>query len=154
MKALVLALALVSVSACARSRSIKAPVSGAVSRTYSDSAAYVFEVATYAVTDEGIGIMRTDPERQIVESDWVDVGSLRHVSPAAAEAVVGADRRVRFRFRAVPVAGGTQLIGEALIRPIGGGEFADRMVPRNHPAREVLIRMLDNASERLGKTRR
>ena len=61
--------------------------------------------------------------------------------------------RMRFRLRTAPIAGGTQLVGEALIRPTGGGEFADRMVPRNHPAREVLIRMLDNVSERLGKRR-
>jgi hypothetical protein len=77
--------------------------------------------------------MRTDPERQIVESDWVDVGSLRHVSPAAAEAVVGTDRRVRFRLRTAPVAGGTQLVGEALIRPIGGGEFAAAWCPAITP---------------------
>jgi hypothetical protein len=148
--ALVAALAAV---ACATPRGITRPVEGADTRTYPDSAKYVYEAATYAITDEGIGLRQADTKAQLVESNWVDVSTLHHISPQAAAVLAGGDRRVRFQFRAVPAAGGTQLVGEALIRPTGGGNYADEMAPPNHPAREVLSRMFDNVTERLDERR-
>ena len=122
-----------------------------VSRVYPDSARAVFDAATYAVTDEGIGLALVDQEQQFLESNWVDVSALRHVPPASTETVQGGDRMVRFQFRTERTGGGTRLVGEALVRPTGGGRYADQMAPASHPAREVLARMFEHVTERLGK---
>ena len=154
MKAAYLTLALVSIWACARPRNILEPVQGALSRTYADSARYVFDAAAYAVTDEGIGIVQHDRKRQYIESDWVDVATLR-VPIGADVPQFGSDRVVRFQLRTERILGATRLIGEAIVRQGGasGGRANDRMVPANHPARAVLLRMFARVDERLANER-
>jgi hypothetical protein len=143
-------LAIASAAGCARPRDIMQPVPGALVRTYADSAADVFEAASWAIIDEGIGITQQDKKRGYVESDWVDARSLR-VPIGADVPQTGSDRVVRFQLRIERTFGATRLVGEAVTRLTGqfGGRADDDMVPANHPARAVLERMFARVDERL-----
>jgi len=146
-----LALALAVAAGCARPRDILEPVEGALTYTFADSARFVLDAAAYAITDEGVDIGLLDRKRSVVESEWVDIGSVR--ATVSREGYMGADRVVLFRMRTRRVLGGTSLIGEAVYRPAGGGRALEQMVPRDHAAREVLVRMFGRVEDRLRRDR-
>ena len=148
--ALVLALCL-AVAACTRPRNILEPVEGALTYTFADSAPHVLDAASYAIIDEGVDIGLLDRKRSVVESEWVDIGSVR--ASVSREGYMGADRVVLFRLRTRRVLGGTSLIGDAVYRPAGGGRALEQMVPRDHAGREVLARMFTRVEERLRRDR-
>jgi hypothetical protein len=150
-RALLLLLCTGLLAACARPRDILEPVEGALSYTFPDSSRQVLDAAAYAITDEGVDIGQLDRKRSVIESQWVDIGSVR--ASVSREGYIGSDRNVLFRFRTRRVLGGTSLIGEVVYRPSGAGRASERMVPTDHAGREVLARMFVRVDERLRRER-
>ena len=142
---------LVLLAGCARPRDILEPVEGALDFTFPDSARQVLDAAAYAITDEGIEIGMLDRKRNVIESEWIDIGAVR--ASVSREGYFGSDRVVLFRFRTRRVLGGTSLIGEVVYRPTGAGKAQEQMVPRGHAGREVLTRMFSRVDERLRRNR-
>ena len=139
-------------AACARPRDIRQPVSGALAFTFPDSALRVIDAAIGAVTDEGVPLRFTDRKQMYVESDYVDIGSLR--ASTSREAYSSNERLVKFQFRAEPTFGATRLTGEVIYLPLGGQSRAmERMVPEQHAGREVLQRMFVRVNQRLQRER-
>ncbi|HUF30770.1 MAG TPA: hypothetical protein VMM77_08875 [Gemmatimonadaceae bacterium] len=146
------ALAVACVS-CVKQRDIFAPVPGAVQRTLPDTSINaVLDAAVKAITDRGLGIGRIDRKHGSVESDFVDIAALR--SDIDAGTAVGIERRIRFRFRAIPSFGSISLYGEAVYQ-LGdfGGRASERMVPDDHPARPVLAEMFNDIIDEVARVR-
>lgn len=143
--ALVIAAASLLTAACARTRLSRDPVPEAIEIVVRDTAGRVFAAAQRAISDEGIPVDQVDERAGFVSSRFVDVGALHVRSPT--DAYSGPEREVQFRFHVRPSlegdAGTTRLLGEAVYRPLGRELSRVAMVARDHPAREVLSRMLE-----------
>ncbi len=143
---------LVQAGSCVPPRRIEDPVPGAVQFSLPDSARYVLDAAAYAITDEGLSITQKDRTRMLVESGFVDIGTLRTRNDRSA--YVGPERVVKFRFRTRTTFGATNLIGEAVYRvDENAGRAGERMVPEGHAALEVLTRMFGRINARLSDER-
>jgi hypothetical protein len=146
-------LAVVASISCVRQRDIFAPVPGALQRTVPDtSVAVVLDAAALAITDLGLTVAQMDRDNGVVESAYVDITAVRtDIDPALAG---GIERNVRFRFRAIPSFGAISLYGEAVYM-LGdfGGRAAERMVPEQHPARQVLAEMLTSIEDRAAQAK-
>ncbi len=147
--AFVVTAALLVLGACIRQRDIFAPMPGAVEVTVNDtSIAEAVEASTLAITDEGLTVAMVDEEHGMVESEYVDITAVRtDIDPALAGAI---ERNVRFRFRAIPSFGSISIYGEAVYR-LGEveGRATERMVPESHPARPILMEMLQSIQDRM-----
>jgi hypothetical protein len=64
-----------------------------------------------------------------------------------------ADRTVKFRFRTRTTFGATNLIAEAIRKPLSGGAAMERMLPPTHPGHQVLRRILAQIDDRLASQR-
>ena len=137
--------------ACVKPRDITQPVPDALERLYPDSANYLLDAAVQSMIDEAMQIELEDRTRGLIESRYIDIGSLR--ATTSREGYPERERMVRFRFRTRSVLGGTQLIGEAVYRPIGGGSAMERMVRPDHAAREVLDRLYVRIDDQLQRSR-
>lgn len=146
-----LLLFLLLVAACSSPRSIRDPVEGAVVVTLPDSAALILDATVAALNDEPIQIALIDRDRGIIETDYIDLASVR--LPVNVGGEPQADRLVKFRFRTRNTFGATNLIAEAIRRPLSGGAAMERMLPPNHPAHYALQRVLRNIDARLTRTR-
>jgi len=134
--------------ACYRARDILEPVPGAMVAAFADSARDVIEAAAYAITDEGIPLRFYDRKGLYVQSEWIDLASVRTRRDPGG--YFGNERTVKFQFRARRVLGATELVGEAIHLPaVGEGRANERMVPEGHPGREVLQRLFAAAARRL-----
>ncbi|MDQ6887807.1 MAG: hypothetical protein M3068_10990 [Gemmatimonadota bacterium] len=143
---------LVQSGSCVSARRIDEAVPGALQFSFPDSARYVLDAAAYAITDEGLSITQKDATRMLVESGFVDIGTLRARSDRSA--YTGPDRMIKFRFRTRTTFGATILVGEAVYRPNeNAGRAGERMVPESHAAREVLTRMFAGVGTRLSDER-
>ena len=132
---------------CVRQRDIFAPVPGAIEQTLPDtSVEAAVSAAVQAITDLGVGVSQLDREQGMVESEYVDIAALR--SDVDAGTAIGIERNVRFRFRAIPSFGSISLYGEAVYQ-LGdfGGRASERMVPEAHPARQVLLEMMETIAD-------
>lgn len=138
-------------AACSSPRNIRDPVEGAVVVTLPDSAAPILDATVAALNDEPIQIALIDRERGVVETDYIDLASVR--LPVNVGNEPQADRLVKFRFRTRNTFGATNLIAEAIRRPLSGGAAMERMLPPSHPAHHVLQRVLRNVDERLTRVR-
>jgi len=147
--------ALATVGACVQPRNINEPIPGALEYTLPDSAGEVLRAVEASIVDEAIDIGLVDREKGLVESRYVDIGSVR--ATTSREGYSDDERNVRFRFFARPMLGGTTLYGEVVYRPVLGGMSTgnpagrgqERMVRADHAGREVLARIVARAEERL-----
>ena len=137
--------------ACVKPRDITQPVPDAVERLYPDSSRYLLDAAAQAMIDEAMLVELVDRDRGLIESRYIDIGALR--ASTSREGYPERERMVRFRFRTRSVLGGTQLVGEAVYRPIGGGSAMERMVRADHAAREVLDRLYIRIDDQLQRIR-
>ena len=147
----VVAFVLVGAAACVQPRDIRDPVDGAVVVTFPDSARLIFDATVAALNDEPIRISLTDRARGVIETDYIDLTSVRLSVNMAEEPM--ADRMVKFRFRTRTTLGATHLVAEAIRRPLSGGAAMERMLPPAHPAHQVLRRILGGVDERLASQR-
>ena len=138
-------------AACATPRNIRQPVDGAVAVTFPDSARPIFDATIAALRDEPIRIVLSDRASGVIETEYIDITSVRTSIDMSEEPM--ADRMVKFRFRTRTTLGATQLIAEAIRRPFSGGAAMERMLPPGHAARQVLNRVLANVDERLAAQR-
>ncbi len=95
------------------------------------------------LTAEGIEIQHMRPLEGYVESKWFDVGAGRTVSASSLDV----DSVVRFRFWTDPATPGMSLVvGEVarrrVIDPSQPEREIEQPVPADHPATELLQRML------------
>ncbi len=137
--------------ACVQPRDIRQPVDGAVVVTYPDSARPIFDATVAALNDEPIRIALTDRDKGVIETDYIDITSVRLSVNMAEEPM--ADRMVKFRFRTRTTLGATHLVAEAIRRPLSGGAAMERMLPPTHPGHQVLRRILGRVDERLAEQR-
>ena len=142
-----LAAAAVTVIGCASPRDIREPVEGAVVVTLPDSARWIYEATIDALNDEPIRIALTDRRAGLVETDYIDLSSVR--LSVNMEDLPMAERMVKFRFRTRTTFGATDLIAEVMGRRPGGGAANERMLPPGHPSRQVLMRLIEGIRERL-----
>lgn len=143
---LIMLAALVGTS-CVRQRDIFAPMPNAVQRTIPDTSVNaVLDAAVEAITDLGLSVAQVDREHGMVESEFVDITSVRtDLDPGMT---AGIERIIRFRFRAIPSFGAVSVFGEAVYQ-LGdvGGRASERMVSEQHPARTTLAEMLESIQD-------
>jgi hypothetical protein len=135
--------ALGGVGGCVAPHSINQPIPGALDTMIADSTGVVLDAAIKAIRDRGISIRLEDRKSGVVESEFIDIGLLRNdVDPSVLNSM---ERMIKFRFRAVPSFGATRLFSEAVYR-LGntGGRLNERMIPAEHPARQVLNEMVED----------
>ena len=146
------ALCSLAVLACVRGRRIGDPVPGAVQVVLQDSASVALAAFERAIVDEGVPIYVTDRDRSFVESQPIDVAALKTLGNP--DGLSDAERVVRFRFYVRRDLGATRVFGEALYQ-LGGADLRamQRMVPDDHPARQVLARMIEKAQRYLAESR-
>ena len=147
----VAALVALLAAACATPRNIRQPVDGAVVVTFPDSARPIFDATIAALRDEPIRIVLSDLASGVIETEYIDITSVRTSVDMSEEPM--ADRMVKFRFRTRTTLGATHLVAEAIRRPFSGGAAMERMLPPDHPARQVLNRVIANVDERLVEQR-
>ena len=92
---------------------------------------------------EGIEIQHIRPVEGYVESKWFDVGAWRAVSATS----LNTDSVVRFRFWSDPATPGSSLVVGEVVRhrvidPSQPERETEQSVPPDHPATELLQRML------------
>jgi hypothetical protein len=146
-------LALLTLASCVSQRDIFAPMPGALQRTIPDTSVNaVLDAAAQAITDRGLSVTQVDREHGMVESEYVDIAAVR--TDIDAGAAVGVERNVRFRFRAIPSFGSVSVYGEVVYQ-LGdfGGRATERMVPEDHPARPVLMEMLESIQDQAAQAK-
>lgn len=146
-----LALGAVAAIACVQPRDIREPVDGAVVVTFPDSARPIFDATVDALNDEPIRIALTDRAKGVIETDYIDLTSVRLSVNMSEEPM--ADRMVKFRFRTRTTLGATHLVAEAIRKPLSGGAAMERMLPPTHPGHQVLRRILGRVDEQLAAGR-
>ena len=146
-----LALAAVTALACVQPRDIREPVDGAVVVTFPDSARPIFDATVDAINDEPIRIALTDRAKGVIETDYIDLISVRLSVNMSEEPV--SDRMVKFRFRTRTTLGATHLVAEAIRKPLSGGAAMERMLPPTHPGHQVLRRILSRVDQQLAAER-
>ena len=146
-----LVLVTAAAGACVQPRDIREPVDGAVVVTFPDSARPIFDATVAALNDEPIRIALTDRPRGVIETDYIDLTSVRLSVNMSEEPM--ADRMVKFRFRTRTTLGATHLVAEAIRKPLSGGAAMERMLPPTHPGHQVLRRVLTRVDERLTEQR-
>ena len=147
----IVAVLLAVTAGCVQPRDIREPVDGAVVVTFPDSARPIFDATVAALNDEPIRISLTDRAKGVIETDYIDLTSVRLSVNMAEEPT--ADRTVKFRFRTRTTLGATHLIAEAIRKPVSGGAAMERMLPPTHPAHQVLRRILASVDQRLANQR-
>lgn len=144
-------LAATAAIACVQPRDIREPVDGAVVVTFPDSARPIFDATIAALNDEPIRIVLSDRAKGVIETEYIDLTSVRLSVNMSEEPM--ADRMVKFRFRTRNILGATNLIGEVIRRPLSGGAAMERMLPPTHPGHQVLRRILSEVDQRLAAQR-
>ena len=145
------AVAAAAAIACVQPRDIREPVEDAVVVTFPDSARLIFDATVAALNDEPIRILITDRAKGVIETDYIDLTSVRLSVNMSEEPI--ADRTVKFRFRTRTTFGATRLIAEAIRKPLSGGAAMERMLPPTHPGHQVLRRVLARVDDRLASQR-
>ena len=110
------ALAAVAAIACVQPRDIREPVDDAIVVTFPDSARPIFDATVDALNDEPIRIALTDRAKGVIETDYIDLTSVRLSVNMSEEPM--ADRMVKFRFRTRTTLGATHLVAEAIRKPL------------------------------------
>ena len=145
------ALGAVGAVACVQPRDIREPVDGAVVVTFPDSARPIFDATIAALNDEPIRIVLSDRAKGVIETEYIDLTSVRLSVNMSEEPM--ADRMVKFRFRTRTTLGATHLVAEAIRKPLSGGAAMERMLPPTHPGHQVLRRILGHVDDRLATER-
>ena len=136
---------------CVAPRDIREPVEGAVTVTFPDSARLIYNATIGALNDEPIRIVLSDRAKGVIETEYIDLLSVRLSVNMSEEPL--ADRMVKFRFRTRQTLGATHLVAEAIRKPLSGGAAMERMLPATHPGHQVLRRILARVDETLANER-